>query len=73
MKRYLSILALPITVFALALPVAVPAAPNPNPVPAAAPAPAHIQRFAKRLNPCAGPECTYRRLPTISEAIALRH
>ena len=40
MKRYLSILALPITVFALALPVAVPAAPNPNPVPAAAPAPA---------------------------------
>jgi hypothetical protein len=38
MKRFLGLLALPITVFALALPVAVPAAPNPHPAPAAAPA-----------------------------------
>jgi hypothetical protein len=39
MKRFLGLLALPITIFALALPVAVPAAPNPNPAPAAKPAP----------------------------------
>jgi hypothetical protein len=41
MKRYLGLLALPITIFALALPVAVPAAPNPQPAtaPAAKPAP----------------------------------
>jgi hypothetical protein len=39
MKRFLGLLALPITVFALAFPVAVPAAANPHPAPAASPAP----------------------------------